>query len=195
MSKARHLLLRDVPADIRPEKVTVTSSSLKVVWVGGHVSEYDRAWLEERSFSGPSAESRQRRYRRSPPVKWDASSGLARHDFGAIMGEDAALLAWLEDLDARGLTLIRGIPDEASGAEGILSRVGLARSTHYGRTFEVEDKGDPNNPAYTSVTLGLHTDLPYYEYIPGVQFLHCVRQTDKNGGENQARGTVLETKS
>ncbi len=103
------------------------------------------------------------------------------------MGSDAALLSWLEDLDSLGMTLITGIPDEASGASGIISRIGLGRTTHYGPTWKVEDKGDPNNPAYTSVTLALHTDLPYYEYIPGAQFLHCVRQTDRPGGENQAR--------
>ena len=24
---------------------------------------------------------------------------------------------------------------------------------------------------------GLHTDLPYYRYTPGTQWLHCIHQT------------------
>ena len=96
------------------------------------------------------------------------------------------------------MTIVTGIPDPddpSSGCsdhqvayKGLSSRVGLVRPTHYGSIFEVEDRGDdPNNPAYTNVELGLHTDLPYYEYIPGAQFLHCVRQHRMEGGENQVK--------
>ena len=101
--------------------------------------------------------------------------------------------------DTLGMTIVTGIPDpdapSSSGCsdhqvayKGLSSRVGLVRPTHYGSVFEVEDRGDdPNNPAYTNVELGLHTDLPYYEYIPGAQFLHCVRQHRMEGGENQVK--------
>ena len=34
--------------------------------------------------------------------------------------------------------------------------------------FHVKSKKDPNNLAFTNVTLGLHTDNPYYYYVPGV---------------------------
>ena len=43
---------------------------------------------------------------------------------------------------------------------------------------------EANNLAYTSATLGLHTDLPYYSYTPGVQLLHCLSQAQAEGGEN-----------
>ena len=63
-------------------------------------------------------------------------------------------------------------------------------------------KADPNNLAYTGAGLGewllrvavlvtmsthdpgLHTDLPYYRYTPGVQFLHCISQAQGLGGDN-----------
>ncbi|XP_035663221.1 gamma-butyrobetaine dioxygenase-like [Branchiostoma floridae] len=38
--------------------------------------------------------------------------------------------------------------------------------------------------AYTSAKLGLHTDLNYYNYKPGVQMLHCIEQTKGEGGDN-----------
>ena len=37
-------------------------------------------------------------------------------------------------------------------------------------SFTVMDKKDPNNLAYTSDTLGLHTDMPYDLHPPGVRF-------------------------
>ncbi len=42
-----------------------------------------------------------------------------------------------------------------------------------------------NNLAYTAGTLGLHTDLPYYNINPSVQFLHCIKQYEMEGAENE----------
>jgi gamma-butyrobetaine dioxygenase len=30
----------------------------------------------------------------------------------------------------------------------------------------------------------MHTDLPYYDYKPGVNLLHCLVQSQSTGGEN-----------
>lgn len=40
------------------------------------------------------------------------------------------------------------------------------------------------NLAYTSENLGVHTDLPYYTYPPGVQLLHCIKQFKGVGGRS-----------
>ena len=56
------------------------------------------------------------------------------------------------------------------------ARVGPIKQTHYGDDFEVYTKANPNNLAYTSAGLGLHTDLTYYSYMPGTQLLHCIGQ-------------------
>ncbi len=72
------------------------------------------------------------------------------------------------DLDEYGVTLIQGMREEEAWLE-LSARLGFAKPTHYGKNFVVEDKPDPNNAAYTSATLGLHLDLPFYEYVPGVR--------------------------
>lgn len=38
----------------------------------------------------------------------------------------------------------------------------------FSEEFSVQAKADATNVAYTSGYLQLHTDLPYYEYKPGV---------------------------
>lgn len=50
-----------------------------------------------------------------------------------------------------------------------------------GKEFAV--RADPNatNIAYTSNPLQLHTDLPYYDYVPGCTLLHTIQQTKSPG--------------
>ena len=67
-----------------------------------------------------------------------------------------------------GLTLVDEMPNNRESLRILMDRVGCARSTHYGDNFHVVVKANANNLAYLPVTLGLHTDLPYYGYNPGV---------------------------
>ncbi|MBN3324995.1 BODG dioxygenase, partial [Atractosteus spatula] len=48
-------------------------------------------------------------------------------------------------------------------------------------TWQVQDKTDANNVAYTSGKLSLHSDYPALHHPPGVQFLHCIRQAEEGG--------------
>lgn len=56
----------------------------------------------------------------------------------------------------------------------ILNRISHHRETFFGTPFEVINVPKPNNTAYTADALRNHTDLPYFEYAPGYQFLHCL---------------------
>ena len=62
--------------------------------------------------------------------------------------------------------------------------VGKVKWTHYGQIWNVRSKSEANNLAYTGASLGLHTDLPYYDHTPGVQLLHCLQQAEGDGGQN-----------
>ena len=61
--------------------------------------------------------------------------------------------------------------------------VGPIQETVYGRTWRVESVPDAENIAYTNHELELHTDILYYEAPPGIQLLHCIKQSTQ-GGEN-----------
>lgn len=46
-------------------------------------------------------------------------------------------------------------------------------------------KEGTSNVAYLSTPLQMHTDLPYYDYKPGCNLLHClVQSSNPTGGEN-----------
>jgi gamma-butyrobetaine dioxygenase len=110
------------------------------------------------------------------------------HSYDAVLADDRAALAWLDVLWSRGVSVLRGGPAGRAGAvKAIAERLGTAlRATNYGGgTFEVKDKPQPNNQAYTTAALPLHTDLPFYSRPPGVQMLHCVSPSaDGVGGRS-----------
>uniref|UniRef100_A0A8C5WNL6 TauD/TfdA-like domain-containing protein n=1 Tax=Laticauda laticaudata TaxID=8630 RepID=A0A8C5WNL6_LATLA len=49
---------------------------------------------------------------------------------------------------------------------------------------QMQDKLDANNVAYTTEKLSFHTDYPVLQFPPGIQFLHCIKQTS-TGGESE----------
>lgn len=121
----------------------------------------------------------------------DLRDGAARHDAQAILRDDAALMAWLVDTKKYGLTIVQGIEGRGEASMAIVRRIGLLRETNFGQTFEVVNKADPNNLAYTSLALALHTDLTNQETPPGYQFLHCITNDAQGGGSVFADGFAM----
>ena len=88
-------------------------------------------------------------------------------------------------LQEDGIGLVKTMPAAEYTLDFICNRIGFTKTTHYGTHFAVKAKQNANNLAYTTNTLGMHCDLPYYLYNPGVQFLHCIEQCELTGGENE----------
>ena len=61
--------------------------------------------------------------------------------------------------------------------------VGRVLETNYGLTFDVRSLPQPENLAYSDLGLGLHTDNPYREPVPGFQALHALVPS-RDGGES-----------
>ena len=93
-----------------------------------------------------------------------------------------AMAAMLKDLKRYGLVIVAGLESDTCG-EQLGDLIGFKRESNFGVMFEVINKPEPNNLAYTSVDLPLHTDLPNQELPPGYQFLHCIAN-DAIGGES-----------
>ncbi|KAI9582317.1 hypothetical protein GQX74_015440 [Glossina fuscipes] len=96
----------------------------------------------------------------------------------------AKVVLWLECLATYGVAIIKEAPIEKSVVRQLGNRVGFLKSTTYGEEFIVQAKADAKNVAYLSDPLPPHTDLPYYEYKPGCNLLHCMVQSKSKGGYN-----------
>ena len=69
--------------------------------------------------------------------------------------------------------------------------VGRVLQTNYGLTFDVRAVAQPENLAYSDLGLGLHTDNPYREPVPGFQALHALITSNEGGESLFADGVAL----
>lgn len=83
--------------------------------------------------------------------------------------------------------------DDVEAGIDVARRIGFLRETNFGTTFEVISKPNPNNLAYTSHALPLHTDLANQELPPGFQFLHCLANEAEGGGSTFVTASRLRT--
>ncbi|PFG08778.1 MULTISPECIES: TauD/TfdA family dioxygenase [unclassified Marinobacter] len=95
--------------------------------------------------------------------------------------EEAILAPALKSVLGKGLVRLRGLPTEPGSLESIARRIGPVRPTNFGQLFNVKAKPDPDSNAYTSLALPPHVDLPTREYHPGLQMLHCLENSVKDG--------------
>lgn len=178
--------LTSVSLDICPESWRLAPAQLLVKWPGKpSESSYPLSWL---LLNRPGQ-------RRNDPAivrrsYWSAQDLPAIPSFDArICRESAsALLEALQTAKRLGLVIFDGLEDSEQAGESLGELIGFKRRTNFGTTFEVVNKPSPNNLAYTSLPLPLHTDLPNQEQVPGYQFLHCLDNSVQGGASTFADG-------
>ncbi|XP_032529083.2 gamma-butyrobetaine dioxygenase-like [Danaus plexippus] len=170
-----------------PKDVVKDENSVRITWDDGHISQYTTNWLLFRSFNRDKQQYYDNYIYKPEKIVWhgkEFSKICTKHDYKAIVETDEALYKWLYNLSTYGVALIENTPPSEHSMESIVDRIGFKKRTHYGHNFIVQNVPNTNNVAYLSSTLQLHTDLPYYEYCPGANLLHCLVQTNSKGGEN-----------
>jgi gamma-butyrobetaine dioxygenase len=90
-----------------------------------------------------------------------------------------------------GLALIDNLDDTPQSGEKFGDLMGFKRESNFGVMFDVINKANANNLAYTSIALPLHTDLPNQELVPGYQFLHCFKNSTTGGASVLADGLAI----
>ncbi|XP_046399887.1 gamma-butyrobetaine dioxygenase-like isoform X2 [Ischnura elegans] len=192
---SRTLQMLDFDINCRPTslKVSEDKTSITLHWQDGHESTFKADWLSERAFTPRARAARLVDYRGNR-ILWDArdfkrmngddSDNSWRFSYSDIMSKDSSLLAWLEYLQTMGIAMVVGSEPTNGQLRRLADRAAFVRRTHYGELFSVRAKNEPSNVAYTSEKLQIHTDLPYYEYKPGVNMLQCLVQWKGTGGEN-----------
>ncbi|MEM1307682.1 MAG: TauD/TfdA family dioxygenase, partial [Pseudomonadota bacterium] len=180
--------LLSVAEDIAPVSARATDGSVTVDW-GDHISRFSTAWLKAHrpGVRQPDPADITRIAWRSEMAR----DGIPHAEARALLDDDRALAAWLTDAKATGLALVTGLADDADAGLAIARRIGFLRETNFGVDFNVMSKPDPNNLAYTSDALPLHTDLPNQEMPPGFQFLHCLANEAEGGGSVFCDGVAV----
>ena len=184
-TRMRKFNILSVSKKIKPLNLYHTDTTLKIIWSeGNHNSVFKLKWLRDFCYT----EKNQHPY--VPYYKlWDSKiikkTKILKHDYKKIITNEKELKRWLQTMHSYGIAIIQNAPTQDKSGFKILDKIGKYRETFFGTPFEVINIPKPNNQAYTADALTNHSDLPYYEYVPGYQFLHCL-VNDAKGGSSTA---------
>ncbi|MEO0977658.1 MAG: TauD/TfdA family dioxygenase [Pseudomonadota bacterium] len=189
-TQERQFDLTSISPDLTASDVAMDGGNIIITWEGGsHTSQFDPEWLfNHRPGIGLEDPAK------VEPIFWHGDfpqADLPRAGADALMSDDTALLAFLIETKKTGLAFVDGMSDDADAGMAMARRIGFLRETNFGTTFEVMSKPNPNNLAYTSDALPLHTDLANQELPPGFQFLHCLANEAEGGGSTFCDGFAI----
>ncbi len=184
-TRMRKFNILSVTRRIKPIDFRFTNKSLYISWSeNNHNSIYNLKWIRDNCYTEKNLKSYKSDYK-----LWNSKFvnkiNFLVFDYKKIVSDEKELKKWLEAIYSFGITIVQNAPTKNKSAFKILDKIGKYRETFFGTPFEVINIAKPNNQAYTADALPNHTDLPYYEYVPGYQFLHCLRN-DADGGTSTA---------
>ncbi|GCB67756.1 hypothetical protein scyTo_0005198, partial [Scyliorhinus torazame] len=112
---------------------------------------------------------------------WGSQLQIPTVNFEEVLDNDEVAYQWLRNLRQTGIVRLKHAPAEKGQVAKLGKRIGYLRLTFYGLTWQVEDKIDASNVAYTSGKLSFHTDYSALQHPPGLQLLHCIKPADVGG--------------
>jgi len=182
----------DLPPHPRIRSAICKDGAVRIEWEEESArASFALDWLAAHTFD---------RALRPPELRvrrWLTGADLdARRDFAwaslAAIGADPHLrLDWLTRLLQDGLAFVSAVPATEHAILEAMPLVGRVLETNYGLTFDVRSLAQPENLAYSDRGLGLHTDNPYREPVPGFQALHALIPSQDGGESLFADGFAL----
>ncbi|KAJ3110641.1 hypothetical protein HDU96_006407 [Phlyctochytrium bullatum] len=186
----------DVNHRVVPESAKIISTGeqqphIEIIWPKGslrskaaepHVTRYPLDYLISHSYQ---KSLKALKPAVAAPFQWTAAEYAGRYarvEFDEYMGSDQGLLKVLTQLRDYGLAFLKNVPTaNHKEIENVARRIGCIRETFYGTSWDVKSVPQAKNIAYTSLDLGLHMDLMYFEAPPGVQLLHSLKNSVEGG--------------
>ena len=169
-----------------PEDLSLTDASLdskgrvEIIFAPENLTaHFDPDWLRAHVVGSDAAQT-------SPLRLWgdiakDKDTLLQATPWSELRDNESTLLNWLEHIEVYGFALVSEMEKKSGALFDVVARFGFVRETNYGRLFDVRTSNDPDNLAFSSAGLGLHTDNPYRDPVPGLQLLHCLENSDDGG--------------
>lgn len=182
----------DLPPQPKIRSAKAADGRIQIEWETETApASFDLGWLAARSAS--DASERPERVTRTwlSGAGMDASRDFAWATFDEIRSGTAVKLGWLTQLLQTGIAFLSGVPSTEAAILDAMALVGRVCETNYGLVFDVRSVPQPENLAYSDLGLGLHTDNPYREPVPGFQALHALLASHDGGESLFADGFAL----
>jgi len=184
--------IADLPERPRIRSAVRHDGAVRIEWEGEpQAACYDLAWLASHAH-GRSAKRPEQQVRLwLEGATLDAERDFARQRLAELRASPSARLTWLTRLLQDGLAFLREVPATEAALLEVMPLIGRVLETNYGLTFDVRSVPQPENLAYSDLGLGLHTDNPYREPVPGFQALHALVPSSEGGESLFADGFAL----
>eukprot|EP00466_Bigelowiella_natans_P017194 jgi/Bigna1/90553/estExt_fgenesh1_pg.C_730032 len=176
------------------KNVEVEGASVCYEWTDSkgrkHEAILSKKWLQEnlseRTIQDPTPYAeRVRKEAKSTPGLGIEYRSPVKFVWSKLLESDRALFKWMRAINEDGMAIVDDAPVEPYTLDKLATRVGKVHETIYGYFQDVKAKRNPTNVAFGSACLQLHQDVAYYESMPGLQMLHCLKQDDDlKGGES-----------
>ncbi len=190
-SGQRLIDVADLPARPRIRSAAARDGGVHIEWDGeARESSFDPQWLaaQAASIRARRPELAVRRWLQGAAL---AASDFARTGFMQARDDRPRRLEWLTRLLQDGVAFLSQAPPNEAGILEAMAMVGQVAATNYGLVFDVRSVPQPENLAYSDLGLGLHTDNPYREPVPGFQALHALIASPDGGDSLFADGFAL----
>ena len=182
----------DLPVSPRIRHAALRGTAVRIEWEdeeGG--ASFDVDWLaaQTAAIGGERALPEPRLWLEGGRL--EAARDFAWTTVTAARDDVRAHASWLGRLVTDGLAFLSEVPAEPGAILATMPLVGQVAETNYGLLFDVRAVPQPENLAYSDVGLGLHTDNPYREPVPGFQALHVLIAAPDGGESLFADGFAL----
>ena len=191
-SGQRLIDITDLPESPRIRSAVAGDGAVRIEWEGGSpAASFDIAWLAAHAYGrrAPAPESERQLWLEGALL--DARRDFGRARLAQLRTSPRARHAWLTRLLQDGLAFLDEVPVSESTLLEVVPLIGRVLETNYGYTFDVRSVPAPENLAYSDLGLGLHTDNPYREPVPGFQALHALVVSSEGGDSLFADGFAI----
>jgi len=184
--------ITDLPESPRIRSAVARAGQVRIEWEGeSPAASFEIAWLAAHAYGRSARTPEQQRRLWLEGALLDARCDFARVSLAQLRASLEARLAWLTRLLQDGLAFLSEVPPAESAILEVVPLVGRVLETNYGSTFDVRSVPQPENLAYSDLGLGLHTDNPYREPVPGFQALHALIASTEGGDSLFADGFAI----
>ncbi|XP_027708423.1 gamma-butyrobetaine dioxygenase isoform X2 [Vombatus ursinus] len=191
-AKARKLLIEALDVNTWVKHLTlINQRKVHIIWPDEHISDFEADWLKKRCFSQKSRAKLQKELFFPECQYWGASLHLPTLDFEDVLTSDEHAYKWLSTLKKIGIVRLTGAAAQRGEVAKLGKRIGFLYLTFYGHTWQVQDKIDANNVAYTTGKLSFHTDYPALHHPPGVR-VDNKGQVIRINFNNSTRDTIFD---
>jgi gamma-butyrobetaine dioxygenase len=183
-SGQRLIDIADLPEEPKIRSAVAHNGAVDIQWeVESRSASFDLQWLFAHAPNRPDRRPEFTPKRWLEGARLDAARDFAWATFSTAQANRSQRGRWLTRLLQDGIAFLSDVPSNEGGILDAASLVGRISETNYGLVYDVRSVPQPENLAYSDLGLGLHTDNPYREPVPGFQVLHALIASP-DGGES-----------